>query len=439
MERLFICIFTILCFILASIGRRGFGPGEQEWGYVEVRPNAHMFWWLYYTTADVESYYDKPLMIWLQGGPGSSSTAYGNFEELGPLDTDLKPRNYTWVKKYNVLFIDNPVGAGFSYANVTSAFATTNAQIASDLYECIRGFYNQLPNFKSVPTYITTQSYGGKMGAEFALVWYRAQNGGTIESNLKGIALGDAWISPIDYVMTWAPFLLRTGMVDIGGFDEIDTAAKETKAKIEAGEWKMAMKKCAFTQGVISLLTYDIDFYNILTKRNYSNYGLSLQSLSYFNEDTIYKYFQPENDTLELLMNGPVKQALGLEVTHGNQSKTVHTILKEEIMKPVTNIVELLLDETNLKVFVYNGHLDLIVDISGTVNWVDNLRWKDADKWKNVTIREPLVVEDIVEGYYKIQDNFAMFWVNRAGHMVPRDNPAAMERILHNLTNHHTK
>ncbi|KMQ89003.1 retinoid-inducible serine carboxypeptidase-like protein [Lasius niger] len=153
-------------------------------------------------------------------------------------------------------------------------------------------------------------------------------------------------------------------MVDIGGFDEIDTAAKETKAKVEAGEWKMAMKKCAFTQGVISILTYDVDFYNILTKRNYSNYGLSLQSLSYFNE------------------------------------------------------VELLLDETNLKVFVYNGHLDLIVDISGTVNWVDNLRWKDADKWKNVTIREPLVVEDIVEGYYKIQDNFAMFWVNRAGHMV---------------------
>ncbi|KYN12674.1 Retinoid-inducible serine carboxypeptidase [Trachymyrmex cornetzi] len=59
-----------------------------------------MFWWLYYTTAKVNSYYDKPLLIWLQGGPGGSSTSYGNFEELGPLDVNLNPRNYTWVLNY---------------------------------------------------------------------------------------------------------------------------------------------------------------------------------------------------------------------------------------------------------------------------------------------------------------------------------------------------
>ncbi|XP_029680615.1 retinoid-inducible serine carboxypeptidase-like [Formica exsecta] len=159
-----------------ALGKKGFGPGEQEWGFVQVRPYANMFWWLYYTTADVKSYYDEPLIIWLQGGPGGSSTAYGNFEEIGPLDTDLNPRNYTWIKDYNVLFIDNPVGTGFSNAENISAFATTNAQIASDLLECIRGFYKQLPKFKPVPTYITTESYGGKMGAEFALVWDRVRN-----------------------------------------------------------------------------------------------------------------------------------------------------------------------------------------------------------------------------------------------------------------------
>ncbi|KMQ92843.1 retinoid-inducible serine carboxypeptidase, partial [Lasius niger] len=302
-------------------------------------------------------------MIWLQGGPGSSSTAYGNFEELGPLDTDLNPRNYTWVKDYNVLFIDNPVGTGFSYANAASGFVTTNAQIASDLLECIRGFYNQLPKFKSVPTYITTESYGGKMGAEFALVWYRAQKAGTIESNLKGVALGDAWISPIDSVMTWAPFLLSTGMVDTEGFKEIDTAAKITKNKVETDEWKTATNYWAYTQSVVLETTYNVDFYNILEKIKYSNYQLSPQSVLYYDG------------------------------------------------------VELLLNETNLNVFVYNGQMDLIVDTPGTLLWVEKLKWKEADIWKNVSIREPLVVEDIVEGYYKAQANFAMYWVNRAGHM----------------------
>ena len=129
-----------------------------------------MFWWLYYTTADVENYTDRPLVIWLQGGPGGSSTGFGNFAEFGPLDLDLNPRNYTWVKDLNVLFIDNPVGTGFSYTEDNSALTTTNRQIAEDLVEMMRGFYRELPEFIDVPLYIFSQSYGGKMAAEFALV-----------------------------------------------------------------------------------------------------------------------------------------------------------------------------------------------------------------------------------------------------------------------------
>ena len=35
--------------------------------------------------------------LYLQGGPGSSGTGFGNFEELGPLNVELQPREYTWV------------------------------------------------------------------------------------------------------------------------------------------------------------------------------------------------------------------------------------------------------------------------------------------------------------------------------------------------------
>ncbi|KAG8227939.1 hypothetical protein J437_LFUL008751 [Ladona fulva] len=70
--------------------------GNEEWGYVEVRPGANMFWWLYKTTA-VKAATDRPLVIWLQGGPGASSTGYGNFEEIGPLDVNLRPRNSSWM------------------------------------------------------------------------------------------------------------------------------------------------------------------------------------------------------------------------------------------------------------------------------------------------------------------------------------------------------
>lgn len=86
---------------------------------------------------------------------------------------EFKKHFFSQVKDYNVLFIDNPVGTGFSYVTSPKGYATTNAVIAHDLVECIKGFLKELPGFANVPTYITTESYGGKMGAEFALEWYK--------------------------------------------------------------------------------------------------------------------------------------------------------------------------------------------------------------------------------------------------------------------------
>ena len=41
----------------------------------------------------------------MQGGPGASSTGFGNFEELGPLDVNLQPRNTTWVGSVGGIFL----------------------------------------------------------------------------------------------------------------------------------------------------------------------------------------------------------------------------------------------------------------------------------------------------------------------------------------------
>lgn len=52
-----------------------------------------MFWWFHYTIAEgVKDPTERPLILWLQGGPGMSSSAYGNFFTLGPLNEELKPR-----------------------------------------------------------------------------------------------------------------------------------------------------------------------------------------------------------------------------------------------------------------------------------------------------------------------------------------------------------
>uniref|UniRef100_A0A8C9IWC3 Serine carboxypeptidase 1 n=1 Tax=Piliocolobus tephrosceles TaxID=591936 RepID=A0A8C9IWC3_9PRIM len=58
--------------------------GKEVWDYVTVRKDAYMFWWLYYATNSCKNFSELPLVMWLQGGPGGSSTGFGNFEEIGP-------------------------------------------------------------------------------------------------------------------------------------------------------------------------------------------------------------------------------------------------------------------------------------------------------------------------------------------------------------------
>ncbi|GLV36189.1 highroad [Carabus blaptoides fortunei] len=423
-------VLSFVLLVAAVSARKGFGPGEQEWGFSEVRPGAHMFWWLYYTYAtDVVT--DRPLVLWLQGGPGSSSTGYGNFAELGPLDHTLQPRNFTWVKDCNVMFVDNPVGTGYSYVESNSLLTTNNKQIAEDLVAMMKDFYKQFPKFENTPLYITCESYGGKMVAEFALLLDKAIKNGEIKANFKGVGLGDAWISPIDSVMTWAPYLLNTGMIDQRGFDAIMADANSVKQAVESEQWSLATDLWGMTESTIMRYSHYTDFYNILKKINYG--WRSGPVLPGVQRDEV-------DGAIHNIMNFPVREALGdlpVDVTWSMSSGEVFGTLAGDFMKPVTDVVEQLLNSTDIKVAVFNGQLDLIVDTPGTVDWVERLKWPGKKDWLAAP-RDALVSKGIIEGFKKKYGNFAMYWVNRAGHMVPADNPEGMDALLRELTNNYS-
>lgn len=173
-----------------------------------------MFYWLFYAShlnhgdyVTRKDYGEYPLVIWLQGGPGSSSTGFGNFELMGPFTPDLKVRESSWIQYANLLFIDNPVGTGFSYVTQDSAFTTDNQLIGEDLVTTMQHFMKKHSNFETIPLYIFGESYGGKMAVSFAKQLQESIEKNQIKCNFKGIVLGDSWISPIDAVQSWAPYL----------------------------------------------------------------------------------------------------------------------------------------------------------------------------------------------------------------------------------------
>lgn len=60
------CSFLFLAAVLVSA--RSLATADESWAYVEVRPDAHMFWWLYSCTSCAQSFENAPLVMWLQVG-----------------------------------------------------------------------------------------------------------------------------------------------------------------------------------------------------------------------------------------------------------------------------------------------------------------------------------------------------------------------------------
>lgn len=99
------------------------------------------------------------------------------------------------------------MGTGFSFveAGNTTLLAHSDAQTATDLTALLVKLYgggSGAPLKQGSPLYIVAESYGGKFAVTTALAALKAIGQGQLKATLAGVALGDSWISPEDFVVT---------------------------------------------------------------------------------------------------------------------------------------------------------------------------------------------------------------------------------------------
>ncbi|CAM8962120.1 hypothetical protein QQ045_004773 [Rhodiola kirilowii] len=173
-------------------------PGFQHYsGYVTVDDKAGraLFYWLIEARTGSMT---KPLILWLNGGPGCSSIAYGASEEVGPFRVmadgkTLTLSPYAWNKEANLLFLDSPAGVGFSYSNTSSDLSTAgDKRTASDAYTFLTKWLRRFPEYRYRPFYLAGESYAGHYIPQLSQVIVRRNKGlKNPVINFKGFLLGN--------------------------------------------------------------------------------------------------------------------------------------------------------------------------------------------------------------------------------------------------------
>ncbi|KAJ5180398.1 hypothetical protein N7492_003608 [Penicillium capsulatum] len=195
-------------------------PGVNSYaGYVDLSPEAHTFFWFFEARHDPQN---APITLWLNGGPGSDSLI-GLFEELGPCHVNKQNQTYvnphSWNEVSNMLFISQPLGVGFSYAEkapgslnpltgvfensdfagVKGRYPVINATkidttdlAAQATWEVLQGFLGGLSKLdskiKSKSFNLWTESYGGHYGPAFFDHFYK-QNKKIANGTVDGVQL----------------------------------------------------------------------------------------------------------------------------------------------------------------------------------------------------------------------------------------------------------
>ncbi|KAJ8748829.1 hypothetical protein K2173_011387 [Erythroxylum novogranatense] len=397
---------------------------SQYGGYVTVDKSAGRA--LYYYFAEAQTSKESlPLLLWLNGGPGCSSLAYGAMQELGPFRVHsdgktLYKNKFAWNYAANVLFLESPAGVGFSYSNRSSDYDKSgDKQTAEDNYVFLRNWLERFPEYKDREFYISGESYAGHYVPQLAYtVLYHNKKANKAIINLKGILIGNPVIN--DETDT-------IGVYDYYGSHALisQEAAQILRKYCDNSSSAGGDPKCSAAINESNRDTSNINIYNIygpictqpsITSKPKKG---SLTSFDPCSDYYVYNY-----------LNLPEVQ----ESIHANVTKLKHD------WQPCSNIIQSWLDSPStvipliqefmangLRVWIFSGDNDGVIPVTSTEYSLQAMKLHVKTGW------HPWYINGEVGGYTEeYKGNLTFATVRGAGHEVPSYQPLrALSLIKH--------
>jgi len=389
----------------------------QHFGYINVNAthNANLFYWLFESQNKPST---DPLVLWMTGGPGCSSEL-ALFFENGPYTVDanenLIPNPYGWNTFANLLYVDQPVGTGFSYAD--SDYVHDEAHVGVEMYTFLVKFLQMFPQYAKLDFYIVGESYGGHYVPTVAdYVQQGNKMNPAVYINLKGVGIGNGWVDPVVQYGGYGPFAYQNKLIDDATYQQMNSTYKQCVQLINSGDLQDAGQICGSIMEDVLQFAGNLNVYNIDLQCN-------PPPLCY-DFSNVTNYLNDPNTQQQL---GVASQG----ITWQTCSDQVNEAFGIDVIRSFRYEIPSLL-AAGIRVVVYNGDLDLIC------NWVGGKMWVDSMNWPGKQIFASMLMHNwnaggSVAGHAKSYNGFTFVRVFQAGHMVPHDQPANALHLLKNI------
>ncbi|PIN11143.1 Serine carboxypeptidases (lysosomal cathepsin A) [Handroanthus impetiginosus] len=431
-------------------------PFKLETGYIGVGEHDERQLFYYFIESEAEPETD-PLLFWLSGGPGCSGFS-GLVFEVGPLAFDLATfggsfpsliiNPYSWTKIASIIFIDAPVGAGFSYSNASEDYLSSDTKLASDSYSFLRKWLLKHPKFLKNCLYVSGDSYGGKIIPMVTLEIAKGNEAGLQPRMLlQGYTVGNPVTDEKMDINEQIPYCHRMALISDGYFELAKSNCKGEYVNPDQNNYKCMnalklVKKCMERLYEPHILEPLCEF--LSPKPN--DFPLGQLFLEEDPVDVLFlsKQERPQCRNYNYVpayiwaSNQTIQEALHIRkgtVTNWQRCNTTiaHTTLSYE--KDVESVFKhhQLLNEKGFQALVYSGDHDMCIPYMSTLKWIRNLNLIVDEGWR------PWYVDGQIAGYtekYKnINQTYITFaTVKGAGHTAPEYKPkecfAMIERWL---------
>ncbi|GAB1517195.1 hypothetical protein RhiTH_000239 [Rhizoctonia solani] len=390
-------------------------PGVyQASGYADLTSKQSIWFWFFAARKNPDT---APLSIWLNGGPGSSSMI-GLFQEMGPCrmnsdESTVSLNPYAWNEYSNMLYIDQPVGVGYSYGETVVG---TSKDAAIALWKMLQIWFadSKFSKYATRDFAIWTESYGGHYGptiASYFLDQNAAIAAGTITGikiNLKVLSVGNGLTDPYSQYPGYVKYAMSNPYQPLVSTSTITSA---NNSLYQSGGCLSQIANCASTNSnsvcssaqsycnsrVLSPLGGNYDVYDVRVK----------------NPDP-YPY-----DPTSLLSSSSFRSKIGALKSWTTTNTQVYSNFATtgDWMRNSRPDLEKVIN-AGVRTLILAGDADYICNYIGFELMVDALQTKftseyKQQKWTNWTVAGNSA------GQYKNAGTFSYLRVYQAGHEVP--------------------